>query len=138
MHGYFSQGEVAFAGIEATANVRMPVERSVGWLVDWPLIETEDEIMVLCSNRNLSDENDDQEYVDLVREAYRAMHNVVTARIGGTLADVIVATAIHIRNCALYGSGNLIQKDGKTEQPDGDVAIIGVLPKSVFPDRAWV
>jgi hypothetical protein len=73
--------------------------------------------MVFCSTRNLLGETDDQEYVDLVREAYRAMRNVVVARIGSTLADAnaIVATALHILNCTLYGLGNFIQKDGKTE-----------------------
>ena len=69
--------------------------------------------------------------MDLVRETYRALREVVAARIGGTLteANTIVATCLDIRNCALYGLGNYIQKDGKTNQADGDVAVIGVLPK---------
>jgi len=54
VHGYIGQGEVA-------ANVCLRVDRSEGWLVDWPLIETDDEIMLICSNQNLSDETDDQE-----------------------------------------------------------------------------
>lgn len=136
VHGYIGQGEVAFAGIEVAANVRLRAERSEGWLVGWPLIEAAEEIMVFCSNRDLTGETDDQEYVDLVREAYRAMREVVAARIGGTIADAnaIVATALDIRNCALYGLANLIQKEGKTEGTDGDVAVVGVLPKAIFPN----
>jgi acetamidase/formamidase len=136
VHGYISQGEVGFAGIEVAAKVQLRVERSEGWFVDWPLIETEDEIMVFCSNMNLTGETHHQEYVDLVREAYWAMRKVVAARIGGTIADAnaIVATAIDIRNCALYGLANLIQKEGKTDGQDGDVAVIGVLHKHVFPN----
>ena len=136
VHGYISQGEVAFAGIEVAANVQLRVEQSKGWLVDCPIIETDDEIMVFCSSMNLLGETHDQEYVDLVREAYCMMRDVVAARIGGTIADAnaIVATALDIRNCALYGLGNLIQINGKAAQPDGDVAIVGVLPKRVFPD----
>lgn len=60
VHGYIGEGEVAFAGIEVAANVTMRVERSQGWLVDWPLIETGDEIMVFCSDTNLLDGVDDQ------------------------------------------------------------------------------
>jgi acetamidase/formamidase len=136
VHGYIAQGEVGFAGIEAAADVQLRVERSQGWLVDWPLIETRDEIMVFCSNTNVLNGTDDQEYVDVVREAYRAMREVVAAKIGGTIADAnpIVATALDIRNCALYGLGNFIQKEGKTAQPDGDVAVVGVLPRDVFRD----
>jgi acetamidase/formamidase len=138
VHGYISQGEVAFAGIEVAADVQLRVRESRGWLVDWPLIETDDEIMVFRSNRNLTGETSDEEYVDLVREAYRAMREVVAARVGGTVADAnaIVATALDIRNCALYGLANLVRKQGKTAGRDGDVAVVGVLPKSVFPGGA--
>ncbi|MBN1270043.1 MAG: acetamidase/formamidase family protein [Kiritimatiellae bacterium] len=138
VHGYISQGEVGFAGIEVAADVQLRVERSDGWLIDWPLVETREEIMVFCSNRNLTGETNDQEYVDLVREAYWCMRKVVAGRIRGTIADAnaIVATALDIRNCALYGLANLIQKDGKTQGLDGDVAIVGVLPKSVFANEA--
>jgi acetamidase/formamidase len=134
--GYISQGEMGFAGIEVAADLQLRVERSEGWFVDWPLIETEDEIMVFCSNRNLSGETDDQEYVDLVREAYRAMRLVVAARAGTAIAEAnaVVATAMDIRNCALYGLANLIQKEGKAEGRDHDVAIVGVLPKHTFPN----
>jgi len=34
----------------------------------------------------------------------------------------------------VYGLGNYIQQDGKkTDQPDRDIAVVGALPKSVFP-----
>ncbi len=134
VHGYLGQGEVAFAGIEVNARLQLRVERSQGWLVDWPLIETEDEIMVCCSDTNLLSGTDDQSYVDVVREAYRAMRAVVAARIGGSPADAnpIVATALDIRNSAIYGLGDFIQKEGKQGRPDQDIAITAVLPKHVF------
>jgi acetamidase/formamidase len=137
VHGYIGQGEVAFAGIEVAANVQLRVERSRGWLVDWPLIETEDEILVFCSDTNVLQGTADQEYVDVVREAYRAMREVVAHRIGGAIVDAnpIVATALDVRNCAIYGLGNYIQKEGKTDQPDQDIAVVGVLPKYVFQEN---
>jgi acetamidase/formamidase len=135
VHGYIGQGELAFAGIEVAARVQVRVERSEGWYVDWPLIETQDEIMVFCSDTNMLEGSTDQQYVDLVRRAYREMRKVVAERIGGSIGDAnpIVATALDIRNCALYGLGNYIQKDGKRpNQPDRDIAVVGVLPKEAF------
>jgi hypothetical protein len=99
------------------------------------LIETQDEIMVFCSDTNLLHGSAEQGYVDVVRLAYREMRKVVAAKIGGSIGDAnsIVAAALDVRNCALYGLGNFIQKDGKKErQPDRDIAVVGVLPKSFF------
>lgn len=134
VHGYIGQGELAFAAIEVAANVQLRVERSSGWLVDWPLIETEDEIMVFCSDTNILNNTQDDQFVDVVRRAYWALREVVADRIGGTIEDAnpIVATAAEIRPTALYGLGNFIQKDGKTEQPDRDIALVIALPKGVF------
>ncbi len=134
VHGYIGQGEVAFAGIEINARVQLRVERSEGWLVDWPLIETDDEIMVFCSDTNLLEGTDEQGYVDVVREAYRAVREVVAARVGGTIEQVnsIVASALDIRNCAVYGLGSYIQTDEEAVQPDKDIAIVACLPKDVF------
>lgn len=136
VHAYLGQGEVAFAGIEVNASLQLRVERSLGWLVDWPLVETESEIMLCCSDTNLLNASDEQQYVDVVREAYRAMREVVAAKIDSSIeaANPIVATALDIRNCAIYGLGNYIQKEGKTMQSDRDIAILAVLPKSVFID----
>ena len=138
VHGYIGQGEVAFAGIEVAANVQLRVARSQGWLVDWPLIETADEIMVFCSDTNLLYGTTDQAYVDVVREAYRAMREVVAHHIGGTIADAnpIVAAALDVRNCAIYGLWNYVQKEGKTDRPDRDIAVVGVLPKQVLERHA--
>jgi acetamidase/formamidase len=134
VHAYIGQGEVAFAGIEVNANLKLRVEKSEGWLVDWPVVETDDAIILFCSDTNLLNSTTDQQYVDVVREAYRAMREVVAARINGTIeeANPIVATALDIRNCAVYGLGNYIQEKGKTEAPDQDVAILACLPKDVF------
>lgn len=134
VHAFIGQGEVAFAGIEVGANVQLRVERSAGWLVDWPLIETENEIMLFYSDTNLLRGKEDQAYVDVVREAYRAVREVVAVRIGGTIqeANPIVATALDIRNCALYGLGDYVRDEGKTAQPDRDIAIVACLPKDVF------
>ena len=136
VHGYIGQGEMAFAGIEVQARVRVRVERSAGWHVDWPLIETEEEIMVFCSDAEIQESGVDREYVDVVRKAYEEMRKVVAERIGGSIGDAnpIVAAALDIRNCALYGLGNFSQKDGKdADASDGDIAVVGAMHKSVFP-----
>lgn len=135
VHGYISQGELAFAGIEVAASVQVRVEKSEGWYIDWPLIETDDEIMIFCSDQDLDNPTTQREYVDVVRLAYQEMRTVVAEKIGGTISDAnpIVATALDIRNCALYGLGNFIQKEGKQPgQKDNDIALVGCLPKSIF------
>ena len=92
------------------------------------LIETADEIMIFCSDTNLLDGTTEEDYVDVVRRAYGEMREVVTRRIGGT-----IAAALDVRNCALYGLGNYVQPEGKQPgQPDRDIAVVGVLPKAVF------
>ena len=60
------------------------------------------------------------------------MCDVVAARIGASLeeANTIVATAVDIRNCALYGLAGFID-DGRSPQTS-DLAIVAALPKSVF------
>ena len=137
VHAYIGEGETAFSGIEVAANVRLRVERSEGWLVDWTLIETDEEIMVFCSDTHLMDGREDQGYVDVVRGAYRAMREVVAARIGAGIeeANPIVATALDIRNCAIYGLGDYVQKEGKRGDPDRDIAVVGVLGKGVFGEE---
>jgi amidase len=126
VHGYIGQGEMAFSGIEVAASVQLRVERSQGWLVDWPIIETTDEIMVFCSHIGT------WHYVDIVREAYSALRRVVAARIGGTIEDAnpIVASAIDIRNCALYGLRGFVPND--TRPHDVDVALVAAISKDVF------
>ena len=138
VHGYIGQGEVAFAGIEVKGSVQVRLERSSGWLVDWPLIETRNEIIVFTSYTSTYIRRPTLAYVDVVREAYRALRDVVAHRIGGTIEDAnsIVATAVDIRNCALYGLGDYIQKEGKQGQPDYDIAVVACLPKDVFIEGA--
>ena len=135
VHAYIGQGEVAFAGIEVNARIQIRVERSEDWIVDWPLVETEKELMLFCSDTNLLDGIEDQSYVDVVREAYRAMREVIAAKAGSSIEEVnsIVATALDIRNCAVYGLGNYIQKEDKTIKNDRDIAITACLPKDIFP-----
>ncbi|MBN1402091.1 MAG: acetamidase/formamidase family protein [Anaerolineae bacterium] len=134
VHAYIGQGELAFAGIEVRARVQVRVERSVGWWVDWPLIETDDEIMVICSFAALIPGHPAMKYVDLVREAYRALREVVAKRVGGTIAEAnsIVATAADLRNCALYGLGEGYIPQHR-DRPPHDMAVAACLPKQVFP-----
>ncbi|UCH42678.1 MAG: acetamidase/formamidase family protein [Dehalococcoidales bacterium] len=135
VHGYIGQGEMAFAGIEVRASVQVRVERSTGWLVDWPLIETDQEIMVFSSYTHNFPHLPQLRYVDIVREAYHALREVVAARIGGTIeeANSIVATAVDLKNCALYGLGEgyIPQHKGL---PPFDIAVVASLPKDVFID----
>ncbi|MFX0091131.1 MAG: acetamidase/formamidase family protein [Candidatus Hodarchaeota archaeon] len=134
VHAYLGQGEVAFDGIGVYAKIQARVERSTDWYVDWPVIETEQEILVFSSYTSTYVHRPKQSYVDIVRTAYWSLRDVVAAKIGGTIeeANSIVATAADIRNCALYGLGDYIQKSGKTNQPDTDIAVVACLPKDVF------
>ena len=134
VHAYIGEGETAFSGIEVAANVRLRVERSSGWLVDWPLIETADEIMVSCSDTRLLSGPEDQAYVDVVREVYRAMREVVAARLGAGIeeANPIVSTALDVRYCAICGLSDYTQRDGKRGALDRDIAVVGVLPKEAL------
>ncbi len=132
VHGYIGQGEMGFAGIEVAADVRVRVERSEGWLVDWPLIETADEIMVFSSYSAAYVHRPVLRYVDVVRNAYRSMVKVVADRIGGSFEDAntIVATAVDVRNCALYGLRGFISDEKSPET--SEIAVVAALPKAVF------
>ena len=134
VHGYIGEGECAFGAIEIVADVQLRVERSHGWYVDWPLIETQDEIMVCCSCPcgNLFKNPPETRYVDLVREAYRALREVVAKRINGTIQDAnpIVATAMDLRNCAIYGLKGFVAERESTG--DYDLSVVAALPKHVF------
>jgi acetamidase/formamidase len=134
VHGYIGQGELAFAGIEAQARVQVRVERSWGWYVDWPLVETDDQIMLICSYTPTIPGTPPMRYVDLVREAYRALRQVVAHRIDSTIeeANSIVAAAADLRNCALYGLGEGYIPQHK-DLPPHDLSVAICLPKSVFP-----
>lgn len=133
VHGYIGQGEMAFAGIEVRGSVQLRVERSTDWLVDWPVIETDDEVMVFSSYTSTYIHQPQLGYPDVVREAYRGLRQLVAAKIGGTIeeANSIVATAIDLKNCALYGLGEgyIPQDKGK---PPYDIAVVASLPKHVF------
>ena len=122
VHAYQGQGELAFDGIGAAAAVRLRVERSAGWLVDWPLVETPDEIMVCVSGSR---------YVDVVRQAYWSLREVVAARAGCTIpeANSIVAAAVDLRNCAIYGLGDGYVS-GTAGRPSGDLAVAAAIPKA--------
>ena len=134
VHGYISEGELSFSGIEVAGRVQVCVERSTGWLVDWPLIETADEIMVHCSyTSTFLHRLPQKKYVDIVREAYCALREVVAARIGGTIegANSIVAAAADLRNCVLYGLGEgYIPQDAN--KPTYDIAVVACISKDVF------
>lgn len=133
VHGYIGQGEIAIEAIELSARVQVRIERSTGWLIDWPLIETKDEIMVFSSYTAQFDDRPILKYVDIVREAYKSMAEVVAAKVGCTVleANTLVAAAVDIRNCALYGYGEgMIPKINR--QSPWDIAVVAVLPKDVF------
>ena len=114
------QGETSFNGISSAANVQVRVERSKEWLVDWPLIETQTELMV-CVSGSL--------YRDVVIEAFRACRLVVADRAGSSIeeANALVASAMDVRNGAIYGlEGYPGSKPGKL------VSVTAVIPKDVF------
>jgi acetamidase/formamidase len=138
VHGYIGQGEMAFAAIEGNARVRLRVERSIGWLVDWPLIETPEEILVLASWADVYPNRPPARYVDMIRQAYHSMVEVVAAKVGSTFAEAnsIVATAVDIRNCALYGLQGFISDEASPSTTD--IAVVAALPKSVLGDDVGV
>lgn len=100
--------------------------------MDWPLIETQDEIMVFSSYSCAYAHRPRMTYTQVVREAYRAMVEVVAARAGVSFeeANTLVATALDIGNCALYGLEDFL---GEGDPPfTTEVAVVAVLPKDVF------
>ena len=134
VHGYIGQGEMGFAAIEVAAAVQLRVERSRSWWIDWPVIETRDEIVVCASYTSSYPNRPSMRYVDVVRQAYRNLCDVVAHRIGGTLeeANTIVATAADLRNCALYGMRGFISDEASPS--DNDIAVVAALPKTVFSE----
>jgi hypothetical protein len=55
--------------------------------------------------------------------------NVHSHCVGAEWPDFL---GLDIRNCAIYGLGNYVQKEGKTDQPDRDIAVVACLSKGVF------
>ena len=123
-HVYMSEGKMSFNGVSAAANIRAHVERSEGWFIDWPLIETEDEIMVFSSG---------EDYVQVVRQAFRACRQVVAHKAGCSIeeANNLVASVMDLRNCAIYGLRNGYI-EGTEGEPSSDLAVVGAIPKYVF------
>jgi hypothetical protein len=60
------------------------------------------------------------------------MCEVVAVRAGITVqqANTIVATAVHIRNCAIYGLQGFISQEASPNMDD--IAVVAALPKHVF------
>ncbi|MBC7235670.1 MAG: acetamidase/formamidase family protein [Chloroflexi bacterium] len=122
VHGYRPAGLMAFSGVEVAANVQLRVERSQGWLVDWPLIETEDRIMVVVSLPG------DVDAASADRQAFEAMRRLVVARVGGTTeqAGALVATAVELQPCALT-----MPAPGMADE-EAAYSIVAALPKDVL------
>ena len=133
VHGYLGEGEMAFAGIEVNAILQLRVERSVGWYVDWPLIETEEEVMVCSSYTSTYTDMPHQRYVDVVKQAYRSLLRVVSEKAGCSIEDAnpLVASAISLRNCAIYGLGEGYIPQHVDHAPF-DIAVVASIPKHVF------
>ena len=123
-HAYMGEGEMAFNGVRSAADVTTRVTRSSGWPVDWPLIETADEIMVVRTGAD---------YVQVVREAFRGCRDLVREKTGCSVeqANSLVASVMDLRNCAIYGLGNGYFED-RPDEPSRDLSVMGVLPKDVF------
>ncbi|TES93534.1 MAG: hypothetical protein E3J87_02085 [Candidatus Cloacimonadota bacterium] len=134
IHGYISEGELAFAGIEVRGSVQLKVQRCTEWHVDWPLIETADELMVVCTYTATMVRQPKISYVDLVKMAYKSMREIVSKKANCTIeeANSIVATACGIRNCAIYGLEGYIAGFRDSPQFPQEISIVGCLPKSIF------
>ncbi len=131
VHGYQPQGTMAYASIEVAANVQLRVERSQGWLTNWPVIETQDEVMVLVSHSSILEPGPRPSSDTVAREAYEALRDIVAARVGCSPREAanIVATAMDLRQCATYGleEGYDLQAEGGWE-----IALVAALPKDSF------
>jgi acetamidase/formamidase len=135
LHGYIGQGELAFAAIEVNGSVQLRVERSDKWAVDWPIIETPTEFMVVVSYTSTYARRPVLKFVDLVKEAYGEMRRIIAARLNvpAEEANSIVATACDIKNCAIYGLGENYIPQQRTSPPY-DMVIAACMPKSIFVD----
>ena len=135
VHGYQPAGQIAFSGIEVSASVQLRVERSEGWLVDWPLIETADEIMVYSSYAAL-DRDERGSYDQVVRQAYQSLEALVADRTGCSQREAgsIVASAVDIRNCVVSGvlPGYAPGIEGDAS---GDIAVVAALAKDSLRGR---
>jgi len=134
IHGYIGEGELAFAGIEVRGSVQMRIERCTDWHVDWPLIETENEILVICSYSVTTVRRPVMNYTDLVKLAYRNMREIVSKKANCSIqqANSIVAAACGIRNCALYGLEGYIEGLKNGPQYPTEISLAGCMPKSIF------
>lgn len=123
-HAYMGEGEMAFNGVSAAANVTATVTRCTDWPVDWPLVETADEIMVLRTG---------DDYVQVVREAFRGCRELVQAKTGCSLrlANALVASFMDLRNSAIYGLGHGYF-DFRPDERSRDLSVLGALPKALF------
>lgn len=134
LHGYIGQGELGFGAIEVSGAVQLRVERSDRWDVEWPVIETDDEVLVVISYTATYVRRRPERYVDLVKAAYAEMRRLVATRLGISVeeANSLVSAACDIRNNALYGLGEgYIPQD--RDRPPYDLSISAALLKSAFP-----
>jgi acetamidase/formamidase len=130
VHGYQSSGTLAFSSIDVAAAVQLRVERSQGWLLNWPLIETQDEIMVLISHSSILEHRPHPQGPDVAHEAYQALREVVAARTGCSPeeANTIVAAAMDLRNCAVRGVEQGLDSAPGEASP-WDLVVVAALPK---------
>ncbi|MHB0856386.1 MAG: hypothetical protein ACYC5M_02320 [Anaerolineae bacterium] len=132
VHGFRPTGALAHASLEISANVRLRVERSQGWSLDWPLIETPEEIVVVVSFAHALHHGPRPTRAAVLREAYTAMTRVVAGRAGcaGQEAESIVAAAVSLRDCIAIGY------DGEIAAEDGwAISVAAALPKASFSQR---
>ena len=103
--------------------------------MDWPLIETDSEIMVYSSYAALGAESEGS-YDEVVWQAYRSLQAVVADRAGCTQkeASAIVAAAVDIRNCVVSGvlPGYAPGMEGDASE---DIAVVAALAKDSLVGR---
>lgn len=114
--------------------MRLRVERCTQWPVDWPLVETQDDIYLLCSYAAARVRQPRQRYADLVRTVYQGMRELVSHRCQCSIqqANSIVATACSISNCSIFGLDGFIAGVQEDSRFLLELSIAGCLPKSMF------
>ena len=121
VHALQGNGELSGTGIELAADVRLRMEKSQDLSCEWPLVETDQEIMAVATARS---------YATASKEAFRALVDVVMKRYGLSFetANLIVCTIGDLRNCSVFmmNDGYLPDTEGK---PPGDLTVGAAMHK---------
>lgn len=121
VHALQGNGELSGTGIELGSDIRLRFEKSEDLTCEWPLVETEHELMAVATERR---------YATASKEAFRALVDVLMQRhdLPFETANLLVCTIGDIRNCSIFmmNDGYLPGTEGKAP---GDLTVAAVVRK---------